>query len=130
MRLVLGIVVTALVAVGVGCVELQIDDSIRKYNDAASQVELGDSKETVLSILNPSQDRLSRNFRKSPERYLKDGVTIEIYFMRSGRQPDGLTTDDEFTPYVFHDGKLVGIGWQALGGAKTQGQGTTTVIVQ
>jgi len=49
-------------------------------------------------------------------------VLVEIYFMRSGWQPDGLTTDDEFTPYIFHDGKLVGIGWSMIGGSKSQGQ--------
>lgn len=130
MRFVLAIVLTTVVAAVAGCVEIPIDNAIRKYNAVASQVNLGDSKESVLSILNPSQERLSRGLRKNPERYLKDGVTVEVYFMRSRRQPDGLTTDDEFTPYVFNDGKLVGIGWQALGGAKTQGQGTTTVIVQ
>jgi len=55
---------------------------------------------------------------------------IEIYFMRSGRQPDGLRTDDEFTPYVFNDGKLVGVGWQVLGGAKSQGQTSPVTNVQ
>jgi len=36
--------------------------------------------------------------------------------MRSARQPDGLTTDDELTPYIFNDERLVGIEWQVLGG--------------
>ena len=42
--------------------------------------------------------------------------------MRSRRQPDGLTTDDEFTPYFFRNGRLAGIGWHQLGGAKSHGQ--------
>ena len=42
--------------------------------------------------------------------------------MRSSQQPDGLTTDDEFTPYIFTNGILTGIGWTVLGGPKTQGQ--------
>ena len=46
--------------------------------------------------------------------------------MRTGRQPDGLTTDDEFTPYIFNNGKLVGIGWHLIGGPKTQGQAADT----
>jgi hypothetical protein len=50
--------------------------------------------------------------------------------MRSARQPDGLTTDDEFTPYIFNDGRLVGIGWQVLGGPKTQGQATSDTYIQ
>ncbi len=43
----------------------------------------------------------------------------------------GFVTDDEFTPYIFNDGKLVAVGWQTLGGIKSQGQAkdVTTVIV-
>jgi hypothetical protein len=39
--------------------------------------------------------------------------------MRTGWVSDGLTTDDEFTPYVFTDEVLTSIGWVALGGPKT-----------
>jgi hypothetical protein len=45
----------------------------------------------------------------------------------------GFVTDDEFTPYIFNDGKLVAVGWQTLGGIKSQGQArsnnTNTTIV-
>src|SRR3990172_12757044 len=105
-----------------GCVTMQIDSAISKYDAVAGQVELGDSKDKVLTILEPSQAGLPKSARKSPEKYIKEGVKVEIYYMRSVRQADGLTTDDEFVPYLFNDGKLVGIGWAALGGAKTQGQ--------
>jgi hypothetical protein len=105
-----------------GCTGIDIDTSIREYNAAAGQIQLGDSKDKVLSILMPTQKHLSAHARKSPEQYIKDGVKIEIYYFRSLRQPDGLTTDDEFIPYVFNDGKLVSIGWIALGGPKTKGQ--------
>jgi hypothetical protein len=54
--------------------------------------------------------------------YKKDGTLVEILYFRSGWQPDGLTTDDEFTPYLFNDGELVAVGWAILGGPKTQGQ--------
>ena len=101
-----------------GCV----DEAIRKHNLVASNVQLGDSKEKVLTLLMPTQDSLSPREKKSAEQYLKGGVKVAIYYFRTGRQPDGLTTDDEFTPYVFHDGKLVAIGWATLGGPKTQGQ--------
>ena len=114
-----------------GCVK-DIDTSIKDYNAVKDQVELGDDKGKVLTILLPTQSILKPEYKKSPEKYMKNGVTVEIYFMRSLRQRDGSVTDDEFTPYVFNDGKLVGIGWTVLGGAKTQGQTsdtyTTTVI--
>ena len=112
-----------------GCVALQIDSAISKYEAASNQVELGDSKEKVLAVLQPTQDGLPKSARKNPEKYLKEGIKVEIYYMRSSRQPDGLTTDDEFVPYLFNDGKLVGIGWQVLGGPKTQGQATSDTYI-
>lgn len=112
-----------------GCTTMQIDSTISKYESVADKVELGDSKEKALSILLPTQSDLPKSTRKNPEKYLKNGVKVEIYYMRSARQPDGLTTDDEFVPYLFNDGKLVGIGWQVLGGPKTQGQATSSTYI-
>ena len=89
----------------------------------------------LIEILQPSQSRLSNTEVKQPDMYKKEGVLVEILYFRSGWQSDGLTTDDEFTPYLFNDGKLVAIGWVILGGAKSQGQTTpetnvhTTTIV-
>jgi hypothetical protein len=107
----------------------QIDSAVAEYVAVADRVDLGDSKEKALSILLPTQEGVCKSCRKSPEKYIKDNVKIEIYYMRSGRQPDGLTTDDEFVPYLFNDGKLVGIGWQVLGGPKTQGQATSDTYI-
>ncbi len=70
----------------------------------------------------PSQKTLTTSQRKRHEEYDKDKVRVEVYCFRSSQQPDGITTDDEFTPYIFHDGKLVAIGWTTLGGPKTQAQ--------
>jgi len=105
-----------------GCVGARIDYAIKKHEISSKSINLGDAKESVLSILEPTQTMLSSSTKKPPGKYIKDGVLVEIYYMRTGRQPDGLTTDDEFTPYIFHDGKLVGIGWEMLGGFKSQGQ--------
>ena len=105
-----------------GCAMLEIDPAISKYKAVAPKIKLGDSKEDVLSLLVPTQKSLSGSASKSPEAYIQDGNTVEIYYFRSGRQPDGITTDDEFTPYIFTNGKLTGIGWSVLGGAKSHGQ--------
>jgi hypothetical protein len=113
-----------------GCAQLafvdessrRIDASIEKYSDQARVVQLGDPKEKVLSILVPTQEDLKPDERKSAESFLKNDVRTDIYFFRSRRQGDGLTTDDEFTPYVFTNGVLTAVGWTALGGPKTQGQ--------
>jgi hypothetical protein len=112
-----------------GCA-VMIDSAISKYNEKAPQISLGASKEEVLAILGPTQDGLPANARKQPEQYMKDGVKIDILYFRSGRQPDDLTTDDEFTPYVFQNGRLTGIGWSCLGGPKSSGQVVPRVNIQ
>jgi len=99
-----------------------IDKAIREHQKVAHEVNLGDSQLKTLRILLPTQRSLRQNQIKPPERYLEGKDTIEIFYMRSQRQPDGLTTDDEFTPYLFKNRILTGIGWQQLGGAKSQGQ--------
>jgi hypothetical protein len=99
-----------------------ISPVVKDYKRVANQVSLGQSKSQVLSILSPSQKNLSAEYSKSPDQYMQDSSLIEIYYMRSGWTSDGLTTDDEFTPYVFKDGILVAIGWASLGGPKSTGQ--------
>lgn len=103
---------------------LRIDKSIDAYRNASSKVQLGEKKEKVLSVLMPTQVELPLMAQKEQEAYFKGGKRIEIYYFRSKRYPDGLTTDDEFTPYVFTDGVLSGIGWHVLGGPKSVGQTT------
>ena len=96
--------------------------TINQYTMASASIKLGDSKAEVLQKLEPTQSELSVLDKKQPETFKKDGKLVEIYFFRSGWQDDGLTTDDEFTPYIFEDGVLKAIGWTVLGGPKTQGQ--------
>lgn len=96
-----------------------IEDSIRDYDAISGKIELGTSKEDVLATLTPTQSALPSEMRKRPDRFIREGVRVEIYYFRTAWYDDGLTTDDEFTPYVFHDGRLVAIGWHAIGGAKS-----------
>ena len=103
-----------------GCMEqfyatgTRISIAIKKYRDVESQINLGDSKHKVLRTLLPIQTILTPDLSKVPDRYRKKGVLVEIYYIRSGWLPDGLKTNDEFTPYVFNDNKLVGIGWHII----------------
>jgi hypothetical protein len=108
--------------------------SISEHQKLSNQIELGDTKEKVLSILEPIQEPLKQYpyFIKPPEKYIKDDVLVEILFMNAGElSKGGIKTDDKFIPYVFNDGKLVGIGWAILGGARsiTQPVPRTNVIV-
>lgn len=102
----------------------RIDQSISAHYSAAAQIELGDSKDRVFSLLEPTQSELNARERKPPDRYQEGDSVVEIYYFRSGRQPDGLTTDDEFTPYVFVDGLLIATGLAALGGPSSRARST------
>jgi len=95
--------------------QFRIDSVITDYYRLASQIHIGDSKEKVHEILGPLQNRLDSTERNPSQAFQQDGKLVEIFYFRTQRIPDGLTTDDEFTPYIFIDGKLRGVGWTALG---------------
>ena len=109
---------------------IQINPAISSYQREAQKVNLGDSKEKVLGILMPTQKTLATYQKKTPEFYKKGNDIVEIYYFRSGWQHDGLTTDDEFTPYTFTNRVLTSVGWTALGGEKTHGQVVPQTNVQ
>ena len=117
----------------VGCASSPYQKTVDDYMSVYPKISLGMAKENVVKILSPSQQQLSNTDIKQPDIYKKEGVNIEILYFRSGWNADGLTTDDEFTPYIFNDGKLVAVGWQTLGGPKSQGQAksnnTNTTII-
>ncbi len=105
-----------------GCARIQIEGALNSYQEVRGSIKLGDRLENVIPKLNQAMQTLSLYQMKQPEQYLKKGVRVEIHYARSGWQSDGLTTDDEFTPYIFNNGILVGIGWTLLGGAKSTGK--------
>lgn len=107
-----------------GCAPSRYQLTVDEYVAAAPKVSLGMSKEEVKEILKPTQQKLKNTEIKHSDMYDKEGVLVEILYFRSGWQHDGLTTDDEFTPYLFNDGELVSVGWAVLGGPKSQGQAT------
>jgi len=100
-----------------GCASV-IDEVVRDYYSVYDQIKIGDSKEEVIRLLEPSQNKLKLVHKKPEMRYTENGQLYDVYFARSGRIPDGQSTDDEFTPYIFKNGKLVEIGWKFLGGPK------------
>lgn len=111
--------------------ESRIDGVIADYHRVAPQLHIGDPKEKVSQILGPLQDRLNATERKPSQAYQRDGKLVEILYFRTQRIPDGRTTDDEFTPYVFINGTLQSIGWTALGIPMTRGsERNPTVLTQ
>ena len=99
-----------------------IDPAINNYEAISSQIQLGDNLNDLLPKLKEAQAKVPMSSLKPADRYYEDGREVYIHYQRTGRQPDDLTTDDEFTPLVFVDNKLVAIGWQSLGGPKSTGK--------
>jgi hypothetical protein len=104
---------------------LPIVQTISEFDNEADQIELGDSKEKVLSILKPHL--LPRQMNR-PDQYIQDDLRIEIYYFKTGRQADSLRTDDEFTPYIFNTDQLIAIGWQYIGEATSHMKSTNTNV--
>lgn len=64
-------------------------------------LNLGQSKQEVLNSMgNPRRN----------EKYNINGKEIDIFFYRTSWTSDGAETDDEFTPVVFENEKLIGWG--------------------
>ncbi len=129
MKITLFACVLTAVILAAGC-DKSVSIAINNYYEQAGRVQIGDSKEKVMEILGRTQDVLSPAHRKAPETFVKDGKTTEIVYFRTLAQGDTILTDDEFTPYVFEDGKLVAIGWAYLGGPKTQAYPTPETRVE
>jgi len=103
----------------------RIDEAIAKYKAAAATVKLGDSRDKVLDLLQPTQFELESNEIKPPVALASQtdsGVEtmVVIHFFRSARHADerpdanGMAPEDDFTPYIFTDDVLTGVGWTAL----------------
>lgn len=96
--------------------------SMKKYNAVRSGIKIGDAQDITIASLENVQKEIARfpEMKRDMESYNHDGKKIDIYYVRTNHYPDGLMTDDEFTPYVFVDSILTAIGWKDLGGSKTQ----------
>ena len=90
--------------------------ALAQARQAIGKVHLGDSKETVVSILSAPQGSPPLNFfkREAPSQ-------IAIYYLRTNWIPDNCLTDDELTPFIFRDGVLVSIGWRTVSGPDSFG---------
>lgn len=103
----------------------RIDEAVARYKAASATITLGDARDKVLALLEPTQFELESNEIKAPvalEGEVGSGVdrVVVVHFFRSARHADeapdarGLPPDDDFTPYIFMDDVLTGIGWPSL----------------
>ena len=94
----------------------ELDTAMVHFREEVGKIRIGDSKNTVLSVLLPTQSRLLRKWQKPPRSYDEGNHLLEIYYIRTNLVPDGDVTDDEFTPFIFRDRVLVSIGWRMIHG--------------
>ena len=91
----------------------------RAFEDAVTNVYIGMSKTEFESVMREVNEKTKRRLKRRSEAYKRNGSLYEISYIRSGWVSDGASTDDEYTPYLFQDGTLIGYGWTAVGGKKT-----------
>ena len=104
-----------------GCAEIAMDNNLYEYKKVQQSISLGDSKNKVLGTLIPIMQDLPEHWKRTAGQYLVNDDRYYVHYHRTSWVQDGAVTDDEFTPYVFKNDKLVAIGWQSLGGPKSFG---------
>ena len=92
--------------------------AVNNYEAASQSVELGMTISQVRAHLAPAQAHLRAQDKRKSDLYKQDETLVRIDYYRSGWVSDSVSTDDEYTPYLFNDGLLVAVGWQILGGPR------------
>lgn len=89
------------------------------HRKAATQVYIGMPISEFTMVMAETNAQTRPEAVRTPAAYTSNGVIYEIHYIRSGWVSDNMTTDDEYTPYLFQDATLIGYGWAAVGGKKT-----------
>lgn len=112
-----------LIAALAGCsTSTKAEKTVTAYDGAASKVHIGDLTADVLAILEPTQiDAHAKKWETKHDSINNNGTSIDIYYFRSSQPKSGLTTEDQYTPYIFKDGALAGIGWGMIQEQKENG---------
>lgn len=104
------------------CSSFYVDpaDSLRDANkENLKKLSVGMEKTTALQVMGTEPSRGLFMWIDNPYRdetvTAKDGKRYEVlYYYTDMKQRDDKITDDELTPLIFQDGKLVGWGDSAL----------------
>ena len=90
-----------------GCAEDMMYYNLNEYKKIAPNISLGDDQDKVLGLLLPIQEDLPQSWKRPPEQFMIKNDAYYIHFHRTGWVSDDRLTDDESTPYVFKNKKLV-----------------------
>lgn len=105
-----------------GCATL---DSVRNTNrENMMRLSVGMTKQEALNIMGTKTvttfadigvvDKRISNPYRSEILQGKDKTFEVLYYYTDVKKNDGAITDDELTPLVFDNGKLIGWGWSSL----------------
>lgn len=98
----------------VGCATLS---KIRATNrERLNKISIGMTKQEVLDIMGTKtitarSSEVINNPYKTETLRSEDKVFEVLYYYTEIKRSDGAITDDELTPLVFDEGKLIGWGW-------------------
>lgn len=115
-------IIVALLLVLAGCSNIYLDtsDLLRARNaEGLAKLTAGLGKQTVMEMMGTDPSKGVFMWIDNPYRSEtltgKDGKSYEVlYYYTELKQRDDKITDDELTPLVFHDGKLIGWGYPFL----------------
>jgi hypothetical protein len=114
------IVASVLVLFGCSNIYLDTSDLLRAQNTGnLAKLTVGLRKEVVMEMMGTEASKGVFMWIDNPYRSEtltgKDGKSYEVlYYYTELKQRDDRITDDELTPLVFHDGKLIGWGYPFL----------------
>lgn len=115
-------IIVALVLVLSACSNIYLDttDLLRTQNaENLKKLSVGMKKEVAVEIMGTEPSKGVFMWIDNPYRAAtltgKDGKNYEVlYYYTDLKQRDDKITDDELTPLVFQDGKLIGWGYPFL----------------
>ena len=103
-----------------GCMAYYDPWEVRVINRVSlTQLDLGMSKEEVLEIMGTEtyegdDGDINNPFRTEVFQMEEDSVVEVLYYYTDKKNNDKAITDEELTPIVFKNGRLIGWGWISL----------------
>lgn len=87
--------------------------AVSLHKEVQVTILLGESLESFLGKIKQAYESLPPSLARSPSRIIINGKNVEVHFVRSSNNIYSLE-DDQYTPYLFENGKLIATGWSSL----------------